>query len=406
MSHLEERESFSREKAESLPEALESNLEIALTTARPRLLQQVRRRGIALDIAEDIVQETLLEAWRSLEHLRTPEYFDDWLRGICRNVCLRWMKDAGKPLSRASISLTDLQADQGERSIDLPNLEADDLFDVLDHQDLVTLIDRAMRYLPASMREGIELCYLQELPVVDVALQLKLTPNTLRVRLHRARRQLWRLLNNELREDAQALGLALDPESALGWCESRIWCMHCGKERMRGWLEQCFGDRIDLHLRCEYCRREQIKTGAMVELRGARTFRPALNRSMGIVARYWSSGLYEPRCYHCHAPLLVRLLAPGETLASYPSDSTIRLYSQCTACSFWGLTPIGAILWSHPITQSFMTRHPRYIYGSDQVTTYQGQAAFRLEFADVASAARLIGWLNPQSFQVLHMVTE
>lgn len=398
--------SFSEEKAESQDEALASNLERAMATARPRLLQQVRRHGIAPDVAEDIVQETLLEAWRSIGHLRQPEYFDGWLRGICRNVFLRWIRDTGKALSSTSISLLEWQSDRGERPIDLTDPEAGDLFDGIDRQDVAALIDRAMHHLPACMREGIELCYLQELPVEEAAFQLKVTPNTLRVRLHRARHQLRYLLNHELREDAQALGLALDPERVLGWCESRIWCMHCGKERMWGWLEPSFADRIDLHLRCEYCQREHIKTGALEVLRGARTFRPALNRSMSILARTWSSGVVEPRCYHCHAPLIVRLLAPGETFSSYSADPTIRLYSQCTACNFYGLMHLGAVLWAHPIMQSFMAQHPRYLYGRDQVTAYQGQAAFRVEFADAVSTAKLLAWLNPQSFEVLHIVAE
>jgi DNA-directed RNA polymerase specialized sigma24 family protein len=38
------------------------------------------------------VQETLLEAWRSLPNLREPERLSAWLDGICRNVCKRHLR--------------------------------------------------------------------------------------------------------------------------------------------------------------------------------------------------------------------------------------------------------------------------------------------------------------------------
>lgn len=44
------------------------------------------------EAAEDLAQETLLEAWRHLEGLRDPEKRSQWLSGIARNVCLRWKR--------------------------------------------------------------------------------------------------------------------------------------------------------------------------------------------------------------------------------------------------------------------------------------------------------------------------
>src|SRR5262245_57323971 len=68
---------------------LSANLDALLEEARPRLLRLARLQGIAADLAEDVVQETCLEAWRHLERLREPERFAPWLDGICRNVCRR-----------------------------------------------------------------------------------------------------------------------------------------------------------------------------------------------------------------------------------------------------------------------------------------------------------------------------
>ena len=42
--------------------------------------------------AEDLAQETLLEAWRHLEGLRDPQKRTQWLTGIARNVCRCWRR--------------------------------------------------------------------------------------------------------------------------------------------------------------------------------------------------------------------------------------------------------------------------------------------------------------------------
>src|SRR5437016_833818 len=70
--------------------ALTSNLEAVFAAARPRLLRFAQKRGVTPEAADDVVQETLIEAWRHLNHLCSPDRFDAWLIGICRNVCLRW----------------------------------------------------------------------------------------------------------------------------------------------------------------------------------------------------------------------------------------------------------------------------------------------------------------------------
>jgi DNA-directed RNA polymerase specialized sigma24 family protein len=68
---------------------LNARLNELLEEARPRLLRLAQLHGIAADVADDVVQETFVEAWQHLEKLREPERFAAWLDGICRNVCKR-----------------------------------------------------------------------------------------------------------------------------------------------------------------------------------------------------------------------------------------------------------------------------------------------------------------------------
>src|SRR5205085_8466041 len=59
------------------------HLEAVLEAARPRLLRFVRRQGVSLDGADDVVQETLLEAWRHLDRVYSYQGVDAWLNKIC-----------------------------------------------------------------------------------------------------------------------------------------------------------------------------------------------------------------------------------------------------------------------------------------------------------------------------------
>ena len=43
------------------------------------------------DVAEDLAQESFLEAYRCLSGLRDPAKFGAWLRGIARRVCMNWL---------------------------------------------------------------------------------------------------------------------------------------------------------------------------------------------------------------------------------------------------------------------------------------------------------------------------
>jgi DNA-directed RNA polymerase specialized sigma24 family protein len=67
-------------------------IEEAFTAARPRLARLATARGVASEAVEDVIQETLFEAWQYLERLQDPALFHVWLDGICRNVCRRWQQ--------------------------------------------------------------------------------------------------------------------------------------------------------------------------------------------------------------------------------------------------------------------------------------------------------------------------
>src|SRR5262249_48776587 len=71
---------------------LARQVEWRMAAACPRLLRLARAQGVPPDSADDVAQETLLEAWRHLAALSASEGFDAWLTAICRNVCRRYLR--------------------------------------------------------------------------------------------------------------------------------------------------------------------------------------------------------------------------------------------------------------------------------------------------------------------------
>lgn len=378
-----------------------------MAAARPRLLRFARAQGVAPDSADDVVQETLLEAWRHLDALSAPDGFEAWLTAICRNVCRRYARTRGL-LARRQTRLGDQatsEAGNGSEDAVTPDIPDPLAFDPaadLERQDLETLLARAMDYLPLRAREVVELCYLAELPQREAAARLGLTIRALEARLHRARKQLRQVLGGALRAEAQAFGLVLDASMTEGWRETRIWCMACGRARLRGAFEPLPMGRVNLHLRCPGCSHE-INSWGHVPLRGTRAFRPAFRRVMRQASSYFMPGLTSgwQACFACGAqqPLLI---VGSEALDDpHGRRAGLMVAMRCGACAgHHAELGVADVLWSHPAAQRFMAAHPRYIAEPEMVVDYQGRPAIRIRLTDIASAARLTLFAHPRTLSV------
>ena len=127
-------------------------------------------------LAEDLVQETLLRAWRSLDSLREEAAARRWLITILRN---EFMREMGK--RRDTVSIDDLPLPDTRASVGGADT---DVFDVR----------RAMWKLMPEYREPLALQVLMGCTTQEIAEMLGLTQGTVLTRLHRARNQLRELL--------------------------------------------------------------------------------------------------------------------------------------------------------------------------------------------------------------------
>ena len=393
---------------------LSANIEQMLVTARPRLVKFAAAQDVASDAIEDVVQETLIEAWRHLAQLQTPERFDAWLYGICRNMCARWKQKRRQAIARQTTlsHLRPCKDDRGETTWEetLADPCALDPVEALSSQDLTLLLDRALGYLPEGMRQAVEAHYLAGLPQQEAASRLGLTTKALEVRLVRARRRLRQILSGALYDEAEAFGLAIEPEAEAGWRETRIWCMVCGRHRLQGLFDVQPDGSVDLRLCCPNCdhygRREWIKTGGLFELCGLKSFRPALKRSQEIAIAYWSSQSARRSCPYCKAPAQVQLLGPEESRSWLTPWTGLRFVLECPACGVLLSSPISMTVLHSPPVQCFIEEHPRWIFEPEALIEYAGLPAFRVLFADTTSSARLTLVLHCETLQVMRSFQE
>jgi RNA polymerase sigma-70 factor (ECF subfamily) len=154
-------------------------------------------------LAEDLAQETLVEAWRPAHPLRDPAKRPQWLAGIARNVCRRWARGRGRELSR----LVPARAREGTEGAlaNLPDGETG-LEVELERGELAALLDRALALLPPETRAILVQRYVEESPYAEIAGRLGLSEDAVSTRLSRGKLQLRRVLAQDLAAEASDYG--------------------------------------------------------------------------------------------------------------------------------------------------------------------------------------------------------
>lgn len=393
-------------------EAFAENIGEIIERARPRLMWLARMAGIGPDEAEDVVQETCIEAWRHLEQLREPERFAAWLDGICRNICKRHFR--AQTTTPQANSLPTSAGEAEALAFDLPDPLAIDPAEDLERQDRQMLLDRALSYLSASTRELIELCYLAELPQREVAERLEMSLGGLELKLHRARQQLRRILHSELRLDAQAFGLRLHDDEAMGWQETRQWCWLCGKRRLRGIFERRPSGRSALRLRCPACSAhpqwDVSNSGDWPGVGPMHSFRPAIKRMMQSAADFYTAVLQQRRCSVCQSLIRFQVIDPNSLKApSSPYDRLpprdLYLRVDCPCCGIY-LANLITALFSNPGMYHFLLDRPRVRYEPATRAVYAGQDALCWRLTDLNTSEILTIMAHPETLQVMATIQE
>jgi RNA polymerase sigma-70 factor (ECF subfamily) len=364
---------------------------------RARLVRLCKRLTGNAAVAEDLVQEALLVAWRQACQGRAPQDWQPYLVGIARRMCLNWRSRTSQRVNLLPLSdWSDETLSIGAAQQTAP--DPDPLASLL-HAERAQIIDRALAEIDPDARTLLIAYYLDEHPLSEIAGALGLSENATAVRMHRSREALARALAGKLRADAAAHGL-LTSDTAAGWEATRLWCPRCGRVRLQGRFTTAAdaptGGRYEYVLRCADCDRHGGPplgfTSAALPMEGAAVldgvsgYRAAFKRLHRWWEGYVEAGMAARRtdCVHCGRPTPVLTAWPGPNGVVAPG-----FFTHCGPCGGVFFIAPGGLLFHAAPMRAFWQAHPHVHFLPERRVRCEGREAALVGFEDRQSNARL-----------------
>jgi RNA polymerase sigma-70 factor (ECF subfamily) len=146
--------------------------------------------------AEEVAQDVFIKAYRSLADFRGESKFSTWLYTITNTTSITFLR---------------------KKKLDIRSLDNEHVFEAVDSQDSglranqveqkskVNMVNRAIALLNPDDAEVITLFYKAEQNLDEIGKILGVEPNTVKVRLHRARTRLKEKMETHFSEEVRNL---------------------------------------------------------------------------------------------------------------------------------------------------------------------------------------------------------
>lgn len=162
-----------------------------------QMSNQARKRAynVALQLtrspieAEDLVQETMIKAWKGYSTYTPGRPFLNWMLRIMQRAYLD-MRRRDNPIRKAeSLSSFQTNAEGEYLELHIPDFRnrPDDLAEENDLREAVTI---ALKEIPEVYRQAIVCCDIHQMSYGEIAELQKTTIGTVRSRIHRGRRMM------------------------------------------------------------------------------------------------------------------------------------------------------------------------------------------------------------------------
>ena len=173
--------------AELIQQTLEGNQQAFSTLVRKYqkpVHALVWRKIGDFHIAEEITQDIFLNVYKKLQTLKNPNLFAGWLYVSATRRCHAWLKkkrirmeslEIMSPEELEELAYTEYRAEQQEEIVNEQQRE---------------VVKRLLQKLPESERTVVTLHYLGDMTCEDISKFLGVSQNTVKSRLHRARKRL------------------------------------------------------------------------------------------------------------------------------------------------------------------------------------------------------------------------
>ena len=157
-------------------------------------------------VAEELTQDTFIQAYRKLRTLKNPNQFEGWLYVIANRLCINWTQRNKSKISVQSIEETPVE--EMEKAYHTHYVsEQRRQEDVVQNQSIV---EELLAMLPESERTVLTLYYLGEMTAKEISKFLGVSVNTIKSKIRRARNRLKEEGEHLITENLRSVQLSTD----------------------------------------------------------------------------------------------------------------------------------------------------------------------------------------------------
>lgn len=176
----------------------ERSFEVLVRQYGSRLLAVCRRLLRSEDDARDALQDAFVSAFRSVDRFEGGSRVSTWLHRIAVNSCLMKLRSRRRRAEEPIEDLLPKFLEDGHAAV--PSVPWEGSVEaLLERAETGALVRAAIDRLPESYRTVLLLRDIEELDTDETARMLEISPNAVKIRLHRARQALRELLDPALR---------------------------------------------------------------------------------------------------------------------------------------------------------------------------------------------------------------
>lgn len=139
--------------------------------------------------AEELTQDTFLKAFNKLDTYRGDCSFSTWLYRIAYNTAISSVRKVKVVLP----AIDDFVINS------VPDTDVDTLFAESENELYLQKMEAAIERLTADEKAIITLFYLQNKSVAELSEVMQLTPENIKVKLHRTRKKLYLMIKNDMK---------------------------------------------------------------------------------------------------------------------------------------------------------------------------------------------------------------
>jgi len=145
-----------------------------ITQLKDQILGQLLKKGLTSSEAEDVFQSSMVKAIESFDSIKNPEKLENWFRVVVKNKVQDVFRARAKDKKTEKELLTEAKIHEAEQPEKL----------------LCQCVKGLVSQLKEDQRKPLEEIFFEEKSTKQVAKDLGVTENVLKVRVHRAKKKL------------------------------------------------------------------------------------------------------------------------------------------------------------------------------------------------------------------------